>query len=160
MANSRDKSTGSGPKATSAGPKRGGTAKGAAAEPAGRPHLRAVEPAGEPSDVTEGAESAAKGEGAQDGRFRRGDLLEAVCARSPMKRSDAKVLLELVLDELGQAIERRDELILPPLGKLSVKRRKPEGGGADVLTLKLRRGGAAGAAKGDESPLADPDEDG
>jgi hypothetical protein len=160
MANSRDKSTGSGPKATPAGPKRRSAAKGGAPAAAGRPHLRAVKPVSEAPAVTEGADSVAEGEGAQDGRFRRSDLLEAVCARSPMKRSDAKVLLELVLDELGQAIERRDELILPPLGKLSVKRRKPEGGAADVLTLKLRRGGPAGAARGDESPLADPDEDG
>ena len=159
MANSRDKTTGSGSTAKPKGTRVAKPSTKAATARTARPHLRAVEPGEELPASQEGAEAPAQEESAQDGRFRRGDLLEAVSARSALKRSDVKLVLDLVLEELGQAIERRDELILPPLGKLSVKRRKPEGGGADVLTLKLRRGGPA-AAKADESPLADPGEDG
>jgi hypothetical protein len=151
-------------KATPAGPKRRGAGKpptaGATPEAVvvvaaeARPHLRAVETAAEPAE----AKAAAKPEGG-DGRFKRTDLIEAVAERTALKKADAKVVLDLVLEELGRALDRTDELVLPPLGKVSVKRRKPDADGPGVLTLKLRRPGP-GSAKGDESPLADPDEDG
>lgn len=96
---------------------------------------------------------------AGDPRFRRSDLIEAVSQRTALKRSDAKVVLDLVLDELGRALDRSGELVLPPLGKLVVKKRKPDADGPDVLTLKLRRPRDAGAGDAD-TPLADPDEDG
>ncbi|MDG3042704.1 HU family DNA-binding protein [Roseicyclus marinus] len=163
MASSREKpikatTKAAGPKATPAGPKRRATSTKAAkpevAAAEARPHLRAVEPV-----AVAPVEAESRDEVAADGRYRRNDLLEAVCARSAIKRSEARQIVELVLDELGLALERRDELIVPPLGKLSVKRRRPEGGGSDVLTLKLRRAGS-NAGKAGESPLADPGEDG
>ena len=147
-------------KATPAGPKRRGAAKPASAEtkpeavaPAAetRPHLRAVETPAEPDPKTSADGS--------DGRFKRADLIDAVAERTALKKGDAKNVLDLVLEELGRALDRTDELVLPPLGKVSVKRRKPDADGPGVLTLKLRRPGPAGA-KGGESPLADPDEDG
>lgn len=167
------------PKATAAGPKRRSTAKAetpaAPADAAGeaRPHLRAVAPAAEPAEPAKAAKPAkapkaakpakpakpAKDEDASDARFKRADLIEAVAVRTSLKKSDAKVVLELVLEELGKALDRNGELVLPPLGKLSVKRRKPDADGPDILTVKLRRPGPGGAKDG-ESPLADPDEDG
>lgn len=96
-----------------------------------------------------------------DARFKRQALLDAVCATAPVKRSDAKTLIDVVLDELGRAIDANDELILPPLGKLSIKRRNTEGAGGDVLTIKLKRisdAGTSGGAK--QSPLAATSEDG
>ncbi|PWK62744.1 HU family DNA-binding protein [Roseicyclus mahoneyensis] len=163
-------------KATAAGPKRraGGkraaaadpNAEAAASPPAdARPHLRAVETAAPaPAAKTKAkAETATTTDGADasgsDPRFKRADLIEAVAERTALKKSDAKLVLDLVLEELGRALDRTDDLILPPLGKLSVKRRKPDADGPGILTLKLRRPGS-GASKGDESPLADPDEDG
>jgi hypothetical protein len=148
-------------KATPAGPKRRSTAKtekpAAAPEaaPEARPHLRAVAPVPEAAKAPE----LPKADAAGDTRFKRTDLIEAVAQRTALKRGDAKVVLDLVLEELGRALDRTDELVLPPLGKLSVKRRKPDAEGPDVLTLKLRRPGPA-TAKAGESPLADPDEDG
>lgn len=70
--------------------------------------------------------------------FRRPDLIKAVAERSALKRSDAKMVLELVLEELGKALDAQDELALQPLGKLSVKRRKTTGNG-EMLTVKLKR---------------------
>jgi nucleoid DNA-binding protein len=72
-------------------------------------------------------------------RARRGDLLDAVAERSPMRRADLKVVMELVLEEMGKLIDDGDELVLPPLGKLSVKKRVPRAGGGDMLTVKLKR---------------------
>ncbi len=118
-----------------------------------RVHLRAVDTAAPPPTAK------TEGDGGADTRFKRADLIEAVAERTALKKSDAKVVLDLVLEELGRALDRTDELVLPPLGKLSVKRRKPDADGPDILTLKLRRPGPSGS-KGDESPLADPDEDG
>jgi nucleoid DNA-binding protein len=59
-------------------------------------------------------------------RARRGDLLDAMAERSPMRRADLKVVMELVLEEMGKLLDDKgDELVLPPLGKLSVKKRVP-----------------------------------
>ncbi|MCU4651781.1 HU family DNA-binding protein [Roseibacterium sp. SDUM158016] len=74
---------------------------------------------------------------------RRGDLLDAVAKRSAMRRSDLKLAMELVLEEVGRMLEDSDELVVPPLGKISVKKRVPRPGG-DILTLKLKRTGGGG----------------
>jgi hypothetical protein len=127
-----------------------------------RSHLRAVSlepvsPAPEAPDPV--VADTKEGDGAPDLRFKRPDLLEAVSQRTAMKRSDAKVVVELVLEELGKALDRNEELVLPPLGKLMVKNRKPDADGPDILTVKIRRPRDAGETGGD-SPLADPGEDG
>lgn len=137
------------------------TSKAAAAETANpRAHLRAVAP---PETVQEptapSADMPADGANDTDGRFKRQALLEAVCAKTPIKRSDAKTLVELVLDELGRAIDVHDELILPPLGKFAIKRRNTEGAGGDILTIKLKRMPEAGGTSS-ETPLAAPRKDG
>ncbi len=144
-------------------PTRKSSRSDAAAPPAAkaaeaRTHLRAVsfEPeAPAPAKAEVVADEAAP----TDPRFKRPDLIEAVCQRSALKRADAKQVLELVLDELGKALDRNDELVLPPLGKLMVKNRKPDEDGPDILTVKIRRPRGAGE-DGGESPLADPGEDG
>jgi nucleoid DNA-binding protein len=71
-------------------------------------------------------------------RARRGDLLDALSERSPMRRADLKVMMELVLEETGRLLDEGDEIVLPPLGKLSVKKRVERPGG-DMLTIKLKR---------------------
>ncbi|WP_439140034.1 HU family DNA-binding protein [Roseicyclus sp.] len=155
-------------RATAAGPK----ARGAAASttPAVAPikqdtaaapqrgHLRAVEPPKQ--DTTPDAAKEPAVAAAPDTRFKRQALLDAVCAKAPVKRTDAKTLIDVLLDELGRAIDSNDELVLPPLGKLSIKRRNTEGAGGDVLTIKLKRANDAGAGGGDkETPLAAAGED-
>ena len=125
-----------------------------------RTHLRAVSFQAEAPAAPDvgGAEAAST-----DPRFKRPDLIEAVSQRTALKRSDAKVVLELVLDELGKALDQNDKLVMPPLGKLMVKNRKLDADGPDILTVKIRRPRDAaedgGEGKGD-SPLADPGEDG
>ena len=123
-------------------------------------HLRAVAVADIAAPPPELAPP--KDEAPQDGAFRRADLIAAVSERTAMKRSDAKIVLDLVLQELGRALDERDDLALPPLGKLSVKKRKPDADGPGLLTVKIRRPRAGGKDAGGqgESPLADPDEDG
>jgi DNA-binding protein HU-alpha len=124
-----------------------------------RTHLRAVTVDPEtpqPEAVGTAPDPDAAG---SDTRFKRPDLLEAVSERTAMKRSDAKVVLDLVLEELGKALDHNDELVLQPLGKLMVKNRKPDADGPDILTIKLRRPRPGNGAT-DESPLADPGEDG
>jgi hypothetical protein len=56
-----------------------------------------------------------------------------------MRRADLKVVMELVLEEMGKMLDAGDELVLPPLGKLSVKKRVAKRGGGDMLTVKLKR---------------------
>jgi hypothetical protein len=162
MASSR-KSTPAGRKSRTSTPRKSSPAPAPAATRAPAPaaaeaasHLAAVPPARAPetSAITSGGAPDA-----EDTRFKRPDLIEAVSQRTALKRSDAKVVLELVLDELGKALDGRDELVLPPLGKLMVKKRKPDADGPDILTLKLRRPRDAGDGAG-ESPLAEPGEDG
>jgi nucleoid DNA-binding protein len=91
---------------------------------------------------------------APDTTFRRPDLIQAVAERSDLKRSDCKLVLELVLEELGKALDGRDELALPPLGKMSIKKRKVAGAG-EMLTIKLKRPPQATAAKPGDSAQDD-----
>ena len=98
-------------------------------------------------------EAASDAAHAPDAAFRRPDLIGAVAARTSLKRSEAKEVLDLVLDELGAALDGRDMVILPPLGKIVIKARKSSGS-ASVLTAKIRRparqdAGATGLADTD-----------
>ena len=142
--------------------------------PDARAHLRAVAPVA-PQDAAAALNAAVAAVAfstpdtpqdppAKPGKtqaFRRQDLIEAVCARSTVKRTEAKILIDLVLEELGNAVEAHGTLVLPPLGKVVIKRRRPETGTPDMLSLKLRRARAVeGEGEGDETPLADPGEDG
>ena len=161
-------------RSAAASKKTAGKSAGADTAPGGaqRGHLRAVtiEPV-EPAEGQGSRDTAETGaEGGNDSRFKRPDLIEAINKRTALKRSDAKIVLDLVLDELGKALDRNEELVLPPLGKLMVKSRKPDADGPDILTVKIRRprdAGEAGDEEGDkeageagDNPLADPGEDG
>lgn len=112
--------------------------------------------------VTRGAASAADAEvadaetgtgGTGSEKFKRGDLLAAVAARSAMKRSDLRIVVELVLEELGKALDSGKDLVVPPLGKVNVKRRNPARNG-DVLVTRIKR------HQSSPEGLAKPGEDG
>ncbi|WP_341861611.1 HU family DNA-binding protein [Gymnodinialimonas sp. 57CJ19] len=152
-------------KSTSAGPRRSSalgttaaakTTAPASPEPAtpevATPEAGAAVTPPAPEDVT-----AAPSGSADDDRLKRPDLIEAVAKRVSLKRSEVKMVFDVVLDEIGKAMDASDEVVVPPLGKLMVKKRmeKPNG---DMLTVKLKRA-AADPAAGDVAPLADVDED-
>lgn len=71
-------------------------------------------------------------------RARRGDLLDAMAERTTMRRAELKEVMDLMLEEIGRLVDAGDEVVLPPLGKLTVKKRVPRDGGA-MLTVKLKR---------------------
>lgn len=66
------------------------------------------------------------------------DLIAKVTEASGVKRSEAKKVIEATLKELGDALQREEELNLPPLGKMSVNRVR-EATGAHIVIAKLRR---------------------
>ncbi|WP_430448993.1 HU family DNA-binding protein [Rhodophyticola sp.] len=122
-----------------------GAASAADAEVAGAP------PAAEPVAEVADAETGTGGTGSE--KFKRGDLLAAVAARSAMKRSDLRIVVELVLEELGKALDSGKDLVVPPLGKVNVKRRNPARNG-DVLVTRIKR------HQSSPEGLAKPGEDG
>jgi len=161
-------------KSTSAGPRRTGTlgtttsaTKAAAASapesaPAPAPNSApnpapAVEPEVIEEDVTASASVPAASGPADDDRLRRPDLIEAIAARVSLKRSEAKMVFDVVLDEIGKALDASDEVVVPPLGKFMVKKRDQKPAGM-MLTLKLKRASEDPTA-GDLAPLAEPGED-
>ncbi len=94
--------------------------------------------------------------------LRKKDLIERVAAASGAKPGDVKKVVEATLALLAEHLGREEAMTLPPLGKLSVAKRKETGKG-EVLTLKLRRGGAGdgpgdGAENSGKEPLAATDE--
>ncbi|AHM04945.1 hypothetical protein roselon_02631 [Roseibacterium elongatum DSM 19469] len=105
-------------------------------------------------------ETASKTSAETPERAKRPDLLDAIVARSDMKRSDVKLVMDLVLAEMGTLLDAHDELAVSPLGKLMVKKRVEKPGGA-LLTVKLKRTGpqpgpsAATEAPGEADPGAD-----
>lgn len=91
-----------------------------------------------------------------EGSVRKPVFLDQVVARSGLKKRDAKTAVDAALAVLADALAKGDELVLPPLGKLRVVKAKEIGGGASVLTLKLRTTkDGAGAGK---SGLAEADD--
>ncbi len=71
------------------------------------------------------------------------ELVERVVKASGAKKKDVKLILEAALGVLGDALSAGEELNLPPLGKVKVNKQREEGK-AEVLILKLRRGGGSG----------------
>lgn len=65
------------------------------------------------------------------------ELIERVMAETGMKKKDVKPVVEAMLAVLGRALKDGEELTLPPLGKLMIKRRK-DLANATILNLKLR----------------------
>ncbi|QXT38521.1 HU family DNA-binding protein [Gymnodinialimonas ceratoperidinii] len=155
-------------KSTSAGPRRSSalgarsaaktSAPVSAAKAAPQVETKADAPAADPV-ITPAAAPADTPDTtpATDDRLKRPDLIEAVAKRVSLKRSEAKMVFDVVLDEIGKALDASDEVVVPPLGKLMVKKRMEKPGG-DMLTLKLKRA-AADPAAGDVAPLADTDQD-
>lgn len=150
-------------KSTSAGPRRSGTLGTTSSAPKAdeveEVTAAAVEATGAAVEATAAAVEATAAAMAttDDDRLKRPDLIEAVAKRVSLKRSEAKMVFDVVLDEIGKALDASDEVVVPPLGKLMVKKRLEKPGG-DMLTLKLKRA-ATDPAAGDVAPLADPEED-
>ncbi|PTQ68963.1 DNA-binding protein [Celeribacter persicus] len=66
------------------------------------------------------------------------EFIDRVAEASGVKRGEARKAVEAALKELGDALQRGEELNLPPLGKMTVKRQQ-DGGGAYVIVARLRR---------------------
>lgn len=87
--------------------------------------------------------------------MRKKDLVDRVMKRTDAKKKEAREIIDAVLEELGLALTRGDELNLPPLGKAKVNRQRDLVSG-EVLIVRLRRPGP-GQESGD-APLAGADE--
>jgi hypothetical protein len=78
-------------------------------------------------------------------------LVERVAARAGLRKAQARPVVEAMLAELGEALDRKETLKLQPLGIMRVARVK-DTGSADVLVCKLRR---KKSEKGGGDPLAE-----
>lgn len=103
-------------------------------------------------DADAAGEVAAEG----GGGLRKKELIDRVVAATGARRRDAGPAVEATLAALGDALARGEALVLPPLGRMRVVKRKDSAKGGTTLTLKLSRGGAKGAAG--EGGLAEPAE--
>ena len=84
------------------------------------------------SDETAGTEDDAAGP------MKKPALLDAVVARTNLKKRDVKPAVEAALAVIVEALENGEELNLPPMGKLRVVKTKELDNGVQVMTLKLR----------------------
>ena len=73
-------------------------------------------------------------------------MLDAVKAGSSLSRNELKGVVEAVLEQVGQALDADREVVLPPLGKISIKKRKPAPNG-DILTARVKRHGPTPAPR-------------
>lgn len=74
-----------------------------------------------------------------DAVFKKGEALDAIVARTDVKRSDAKAAIEAFLAELATQLQAGREMQLPPLGKIKPVKSKVVGQGATVHTIKIRQ---------------------
>ena len=73
------------------------------------------------------------------------ELIDRVMAETGMKKKDVKPVVEAMLTVLGRTLADGEELTVPPLGKVMIKRVK-DVANAKILTLKVRH------PKGDAAP--------
>lgn len=66
------------------------------------------------------------------------ELLDAVVARTNLKKRDVKPAVEAALAVIADALRDGTELNLPPLGKLRIVKNKDLDEGVAIMTLKLR----------------------
>jgi DNA-binding protein HU-alpha len=85
--------------------------------------------------------------------MRKKELVEAVVARSGVKKKDVKPVVEAMLSVLGEALADNRELNLQPFGRLKVRKERQLGNGRMMIT-KIRQSGPA--AEG-ETPDDDTD---
>ena len=71
-------------------------------------------------------------------QLRKKELIDDVVTRTGMKKKDVKPIVEATIAALGEALTTNRELVLPPFGKLRVRREK-EMSNARVLTAKIRQ---------------------
>lgn len=86
------------------------------------------------------------------------DFLDRVSEAAGVKRGTAKKIVDAVLMELGDTLQRGENVNLPPLGKLSVNRMK-EAPNAHIMITKIRRSKSmVEAAKAPDEPAEFTDE--
>ncbi|MCF2903718.1 HU family DNA-binding protein [Octadecabacter sp. CECT 8868] len=77
------------------------------------------------------------------------ELIDRVMAETGMKKKDVKPVVEAMLTVLGRSLADGEELTVPPLGKVMIKRVK-DVANAKIMTLKVRQ------PKGDNGPAKAP----
>lgn len=70
--------------------------------------------------------------------MRKKELIDQVVKRSGIKKKDAKPVVESMLSVLGEALADNRELVLPPFGKVKVRREKQMPNGR-VMVVKVRQ---------------------
>lgn len=93
--------------------------------------------------------------------MRKKELLETVVERSGVKKKDAKPVVDSILAILGEALADNRELILPPFGRVKVRREKVMSNGR-MMVVKVRQstgtpGGKAGKDDDDSDDGSDDD---
>ncbi|MCE6952803.1 HU family DNA-binding protein [Cereibacter sphaeroides] len=89
--------------------------------------------------------------------LRKKDLIEQVAGATGVKRKEVREAVEATLVALGEALERGDELNLPPLGHLKVQRRNNLRAGIRMM-VRLRRTAVKDGEKDSTQALADAGE--
>lgn len=84
--------------------------------------------------------------------MRKKQFIDAVTARSGVKKKFAKPAVEAALAVLGEALSKGEELVLPPMGRVKVQREidKPN---AKVMVLRMRQ--TKGNKPAPKDPLAE-----
>lgn len=128
------------------------TTKAAAAAKPAKPALAAVPPSSADDEI--------KAAGAKSAVLRLRDLVNRVSENHGHKKKDVKDIVESMLAEMAKALDNKENMILPSLGKVRIVRQGDVDTGVP-MTLKLRRSNAAGAGKNsqDKEGLADDGED-
>ncbi len=107
-----------------------------------------------PADPDTAAASPARGES-----LRIKTLIERVAEATGAPKKDLRAVVEAVLTQLGEALERGEELNLPGLGRTKVAKTAERNGTAH-LTLKLKRHPRRPHKDEEKEPLAaDGEED-
>ena len=82
--------------------------------------------------------------------LRKRELINLVVTRSGIKKKDAKPVVEAVLATLGEALADGRELILPPMGRMMIRKERMVAN-ARIMTLKVRQSTGSPSAEEKEA---------
>jgi hypothetical protein len=81
--------------------------------------------------------------------LRRKDFLELVATRAGSRKSDTRTVTDAALAVIAEALARGEDVVLPPLGRIRVVKRR-DGDRSRVLTLRLSQ--QTGGAPSEDDP--------
>lgn len=85
----------------------------------------------------------------ESGIIKRKEIFDLVAKRTDVNRADTRAVFDATLETLSEMIAQHEEIVVPPLGKIKVKRKEEKPNGTLAILRVMLRKPKPDAADGD-----------